>query len=279
MAADLHLHSNYSDGNWTVVDIINYALNKRISHIAICDHDTISGLHDAITYANSKLKIIPAVEISSRHNLPVNATLDLHILGYFIDCNNENLLNVLANQRLARYNQSKSILNNIQANHSDININIDTLTNLKLGYSIGTAHLTKAILKLRPELNLTAIWNEFISNNSNYFVQRQMLSTLEAIQIINEANGIAILAHPGHLGKTLKDILPILIKHGLAGIEVFHPSHNQYLSNYYLKLAYEYNLLVTGGSDCHGPYAEFPPSLGNILLNDNYFHKMLNQKF
>ena len=275
MTCDLHIHSNYSDGTWSVENIVDYAIKQKLTHIAISDHDTISGIKPALNYAKDKIEIIPAVEINSLYSFD-SINHDLHILGYFIDINNKNLLKQLEFHRQARYRQSKKILENIASISSNLKIDIDTITDLSIGQSIGTAHLTKAILKLLPGNSLESVYAEFINSKSKYYVIRDILPTLEVIDTINKANGIAVLAHPMYLGHNLRKSLPIFKKYGLSGIEVFHPNHSNNLCKYYFDMAKEFNLLATGGSDCHGPYNEFEPSLGKISINMANLNRLKN---
>lgn len=243
--ADLHLHSSFSDGEWSPQEIIKQAKELGLSAVAIADHDTVDAivnLKEEISTAG--IELIPAVEI--------NTDLDdkeIHILGYLIDIDSPILISVLKNQREARVRRNKEIINKL--NRLGFKLSFEEVLALAGGDSIGRPHIAQVLVKKGYVESKEEAFNKLLKRGCPGYVPRCSISWREAIAVINEAGGIAVLAHPG---KSFVDhLVPMMVKEGLQGIEIWHPSHSPEDIQHYLRLAETFSLLATGGSDAHSP--------------------------
>lgn len=243
--ADLHLHSSFSDGEWSPQEIIKQAKELGLSAVAIADHDTVDAivnLKEEISTAG--IELIPAVEI--------NTDLDdkeIHILGYLIDIDSPILISVLKNQREARIRRNKEIINKL--NRLGFKLSFEEVLALAGGDSIGRPHIAQVLVKKGYVESKEEAFNKLLKRGCPGYVPRCSISWREAIAVINEAGGIAVLAHPG---KSFVDhLVPMMVKEGLQGIEIWHPSHSPEDIQHYLRLAETFSLLATGGSDAHSP--------------------------
>lgn len=245
ISADLHIHSTYSDGKLSPEQIVIKASKLNLSAISITDHDTIDGILPAISMAKKlgDIEIIPGVEISTDYQ-----ENEIHILGYFIDYDSnylKNVLNILQTKRELRIKKIVKKLNDI-----GIFITLKDVNKISKGPSIGRPHIAEALKRKNYAKTITEAFDLYLGQNGKAYVPREKLSPFDAIKIIKKSKGIPILAHPGHLRKI--EIINKLVKHGLAGLEVYHKDHNNKQSLFYSQFAKKSELLITGGSDCHG---------------------------
>ncbi|WP_317366549.1 PHP domain-containing protein [uncultured Tyzzerella sp.] len=268
---DLHTHSTYSDGTYSPKDLIELAYKNGIKAIAITDHDTIEG----ISYAKEKAKelnieLINGVEFSANYK-----GIEIHILGYFLDITNKNLLNLLKDLEKTRNKRNLELIEKL--NNIGLDISFDYVKSLSGSGLITKAHFATALVKKGYAKTRNDAFSLYLGKGKPAYVQRVLISYKDAINFIHNANGISVLAHPiiyklseMDLELAIKDL-----KHsGLNGIECYYPSNTLKQTNFLLSLAKKYNLKVTGGSDFHG---ENRPnvSLGNIFLEKQLDYKIL----
>lgn len=250
MIYDLHTHTIYSDGDYTPKELVQKAKEKDLKYLAITDHNNIEGSKVACSLNDSDITIIPAVEMEGDYKYGT-----LHILGYNIDLNNENLnytLNLMRNKRRIRV---RTIFDELKK--QDICIpafEINKLISTK--GDIGRPHIAKLLLKYDYVESVKEAFDYYLDDEKinlpkNDFVLRKE----DVITLIKEADGIPVLAHYKTLnleGSNLEDYIEELIEIGLMGIETGHSCFNQ--DNYKAAkyLAEKYNLLETAGSDFHG---------------------------
>lgn len=267
MPADLHLHSIYSDGSFTPSELVEMAARKGIDTIALSDHDTIEGINEMIAAARLRdIEVIPAIEFSTSQD-----GVEIHILGYYIDFNSRTFLEEvkrLFDQRLKRSEMMVEKLNRL-----GVEISFQDVKEIAGDKYVGRPHIARAMKKAGYIKEIgEAFTDQYIGNGGRAYVGREKISPREAIEIIRKNGGIAVLAHPFFVngGDSLdKKSIELLAEDGLEGLEVFHSRHSQEVSGYYLKIAEELGLLVTGGSDFHG---ESSPDvkIGDVLLADEY---------
>jgi adenylyl-sulfate kinase len=247
---DLHLHTTASDGKLDPEEFIISAKKAGYTAIAITDHDTTAGLNRAINAGNKiDLEIIPGIELSS-----IEENREIHILGYFIDPDNEELQNVLAKIIEARHNRACHMIDKLKK--FGISISAEEVQAISGGEFIGRPHITKALLekgyiKMKPK----PFSNEFIGRGGKAYVERFKIGVKESIKLIKAAKGIPVLAHPGFLSDgtlLIEDVIGQFLPWGLKGIEVYYSRHTLEQIEYYKKIALKYDLLITGGSDWHG---------------------------
>lgn len=275
MQADFHLHTHHSDGTWSPKELVEHAVKIKLTHMSITDHDTTYGINEGIEAAQGRIEIIPGVEINTIRREPDGTHRDVHILGYFIDQTNQKLQEVLARQRRARNEHVEKMVKNLQAAGHPLTMQI---LHEKAGLgSIGKAHITQCMVECGMAEDLMEAYEKYVCKESPFYVRRESVSPQEAIDAINGAGGFASIAHPGKSPEMLEYILA-LKKQGLAGVEAFHRMHSVNLVRQYIRFAERNSLIVTGGSDCHGPYKEYAATAGTISLPKDIVRKFLASK-
>ncbi|MEB2309306.1 MAG: transcription antitermination factor NusB [Candidatus Brocadiaceae bacterium] len=242
--ADLHIHTTYSDGTMTPEEVVDSAICCGISTIAITDHDTVDGLVIACRYGQNKnIHIIPGIELSS-----YLSPSEVHILGYFIDIYNISLQKAIQQSHNDRVNRIHAMVEKLHKLH--VNINSQEILTLAGQGSPGRMHVAEIIWKHGYCDTIVESFSKYIGDNKPAYVPKKTLTSQQAIELIRDAGGVPVLAHPG---LTQRDhIIEDLVKYGLQGIEVYYPSHTPQAVEKYLEIAKRYNLAITGGSDFHG---------------------------
>jgi len=260
---DLHLHSHHSDGTWSPRELVDHAVKIGMKHIALTDHDTVAGVGEAIEAAGSRLEVIPAVEINTVFCDPLGQSHDVHILGYFVDTQNACLADVLARQKAARAQHVLDCIEKVAA--SGVKITLADVQACAGKGAVGKAHITEAIVRAGGAEDLTQAYQKFMVRTSPFYAQRKSVAPLDAVRAITAAGGIPSIAHPGKEAHVIP-LIESLAEQGLRGIEAYHRVHTLSLLRKYLRLATRKKMLVTGGSDCHGPYKEFQSMMGTISV-------------
>lgn len=264
MSVDLHLHTYHSDGSWSPSEVVANAIRLKLSAIAITDHDTVAGIEEARAAANGSLEIISGIEINTVLKQQDGSNKDIHILGYFIDAENSSLKAVMKRQQDARNRLVDEIIKKVQS--CGINLTMADVRECAGNGSIGRPHITRAIVKVGGAKNLTAAYERFMTRTSPDYVPRHSIEPQEAIAAIRDAGGISSIAHPGK-NQEIEPIILMLKECGLNSVEVFHRSHNLTTVKRYLKFAAAHGMLITGGSDCHGPSDGYPASIGTVSVS------------
>ena len=271
MSADLHIHTTFSDGSYKPEEIVDLAEKNNFKTIAISDHDTLDGINPALEYASNKdIEVIPAIEFST-----FEEKAEIHILGYFIDHEDDYLrkkVKKIFDSRKIRAQKMVELLNK-----QNIDITYNEVKNMAGDDYIGRPHIAKLMVK-RGYINemKDAFTDQYIGNGGKAYVEKYKLSPVEAIDLILNTGGIPVLAHPvfiNHGEPMDKQDIKKLKDTGLLGLEVYHSKHNEKTIGYYKNIAQELNLLITGGSDFHG---ENSPgvNLGDIRLSDDHIDKL-----
>ena len=263
MKIDLHIHTTYSDGMLSPIEIVKTAKECNLDCIALTDHDNILSWKIAGDYVkenNINLQIIPGVEINTLYK-----GFEVHILGYFMDKNNPDFVNLLNIQQKARIEQTHQIIDLLNKK-AGLKIKFEDVQKLvaKDG-SIGRPHIARAITSCGGSANVMEAYAKFINNNSEVYVERKTVSPHDAVEIISEAGGIPVFAHP--IDVDIADSLTCeLANCGLRGIEAYHRKHSPAAVEHFSTLAEKYGLIVTGGSDFHAPSLNH----GTILMGKNF---------
>jgi predicted metal-dependent phosphoesterase TrpH len=247
--ADLHVHTNLSDGTFSPEKVVECSKAKGLDAIAITDHDCIAGIVPAIRAGEAVgLEIIPGVELTAELD-----DSEVHILGYFIDWKDTSFVKKLDEISTVRKERAKKILERLRKYKVDIDD--AELFEYSGPGSIGRLHIAHMLLKKGFVSTLSEAFSKYIGDKGCCYVKKFKLSPAEAVEMIKKVGGMPVLAHPKTInieGKSIEDILKELVRDGIKGVEVYHSDHSLKDENELKALADEYHLLVTGGSDCHG---------------------------
>ncbi len=256
--ADLHTHTTYSDGVLSPKALVDKAKDNGIEILSITDHDSINGVAEAIEYGQKLgVEVIPGVEISTDVE-----DKEIHLLGYFIDIYNNNLKNYLEFFKSERLNRAKRIIEKL--NYLGVSIKIEDVIEKAQNSSIGRPHIANALMDLGYVSNFYEAFDKYLRDNGPAYEKKNHLSVVSAIKLIGDAGGLTILAHPGNLNES---ILTSLIKSGIDGIEIVHPSHSENQMRFYKGVVNSYFLLQTGGSDYHGGVKNDEDNLGKYFVS------------
>ena len=267
---DLHLHTDCSDGKLSPSQLVELCAKKKYQTISITDHDTIEGYLAVKDKAKHYgITMIPGVEISTSYK-----GREVHILVYHFDENDPALLETLEYINNSRVNRAKKIISKL--NKAGINLDFDYIFG-KVGKSgiIGRKHIAREIMKIEKGVHINAIFDKYLNEKSSHFEPKITVSIPELIPIIRKAHGIAVLAHPHRLKNIalVHDIAAL----GIDGIEVYCAKSSTYHTNLFFRIAHQYNLLITGGSDFHcEPYEE--AEFGSFSVPESCIKDLSNYK-
>jgi predicted metal-dependent phosphoesterase TrpH len=263
--ADLHLHTQFSDGTFTPEELVERASKLGFAAIALTDHDTVEGCaRAAAACAAAQLEFISGTELTAEH-----ADTEVHILAYFVDIQNQVLLTRIAGFQAVRQNRIREMV--AALNKLGIPLQAESVFALANCKSPGRPHVARALVKEKFVGNLDEAFERYLKKGRPAWVPKTKMSALESVELIHQAGGLAVMAHPG-LNRT-DDIIPHLVAAGLDGIECFHTKHSTAMAERYLEFAESYHLLVTGGSDCHG-FSKKAPLIGTVKLPYEHVEKM-----
>jgi predicted metal-dependent phosphoesterase TrpH len=265
-AADLHVHSYYSDGAHSPCTVVDKCRAKGITAVALADHDHVGGIEEAADYARTiGMEIIPAVELSSSLN-----DHEIHILGYFIDPSNRVLRERLASFRDARLHRAEGIVQKLNA--LNVPVTMDAVLKQAGSGAVGRPHIANALVDEGFVDSYQSAFARYIGNYAPAYEEKYKLSPSDAIDLISSAGGLSFIAHPGKLDTDI--VVRELMGYGLDGIEVVHPSHSEAQTNLYRNLAGQYFLLESGGSDYHGGKKNDDDQLGLFTVSLETVEKM-----
>lgn len=280
MKTDLHIHTNYSDGVFSPEKVVDAAIEANLDVIALTDHDNILSYDVAQNYlkklekeGEKTLTVVRGIEVNTLYQ-----NCEVHILGYFMDVENEDFKNLIKIQQQARVNQTHEIVELLHKKES-INIKYEDITKqVAPGGSIGRPHIAKAITAAGGTNSVMEAYGKYINDSSAVYVKRKTVSPHDAVEIIYDAGGIPVIAHPHDLDSA-ETLVKDLMHCGLRGIEAYHRKHSPAIVEYFSSMAENLGLVVTGGSDFHAPNV----LNGQIILGKNFvpdwvYGKLLEEK-
>ena len=241
---DLHLHSTQSDGSFSPTQVVQRAAKLGLSAISLTDHDSVAGVQEAQNIGRDiGVEVIPGTELSAH-----KAGMDIHILGYFIDPANSDLLAYLQKFQDARRNRAEKIV--ARLNRLGVRITMAHVLHKAGDAAIGRPHVADVLVEEGFVFSHDHAFQKYLGYGKPAYQPKFVLTPREAVEIIHAAGGLASLAHPVLYRRDA--LIPDLIKQGLDGIEVMHIKHDRSDVRRYSDMAKRYGLLTTGGSDCHG---------------------------
>jgi predicted metal-dependent phosphoesterase TrpH len=241
--ADLHIHSIYSDGSLAPFEIIKASKELQLKVISLTDHDTVSGVEEMIALTKGEIEVIPAVEMSSNIG-----DLDIHILGYYIDYKDADLLEYLESFKKYRVKRVKKIIQKLSCDN--IKLEFEQIKVVAKNCSLGRPHIAEVLLENGYVKSISEAFARYLGYHSPYYEPKKNIHSREVIQKIKNCKGVPVIAHPGIINS--EQILYQLIMDGALGIEVWHPEHTSRYQQKFCEIALKNGLLMTGGSDYHG---------------------------
>ncbi|MBI4028063.1 MAG: PHP domain-containing protein [Verrucomicrobia bacterium] len=277
MKADLHLHSNYSDGTESPAEVVARAARLRIDVVAVTDHDTVAGTAEAME-AGRRLgvRVVPGAEITARfHNQ------ELHLLAYFraesrddAGWRHPDLLRELEYSVRQRALRARKIVEKL--NHLGVSMTMEEVlqatarlanapesSGQRVTAALGRPHIAAALLAAKHVSSMEEAFARYLKKGRPAWVDKERAEAEVIIALVHRAGGIAILAHPGLLRDG--NIPHRLREWGMDGVEVYHSRHSAAQAAHFRRWTVENGLLVTGGSDCHG-MLKGEPLMGHVEL-------------
>jgi predicted metal-dependent phosphoesterase TrpH len=247
---DLHTHSLASDGTDTPGELINKAHARGISVLGLMDHDTVAGWDEAISYLRPGMSLVLGSEISCQ-------TLDgtsVHMLGMLFDRENTALAEVLSTTRDNRLTRMNRIIGRLNEAGFEISIE-DVLAQLAPGATLGRPHLADALIAKKIVASRDEAFTELLHNNSKYYISHYSPTPEDAIRLIKQAGGVAVIAHPlaSLRGRTVSiESFKSMVEAGLDGIEISHRDQSEDERQLLREVVEQYGIIATGSSDYHG---------------------------
>ena len=263
--ADLHMHTRFSDGTFSPEELVDRAYEKGLRVLALTDHDTVEGCAPmAAACREKRIEFINASELTCEIE-----GQEIHLLGYFLNTSHEILLEKLAESQKERQNRINEMANAL--NKQGIPLRAESVFELAQCKAPGRPHVARAMVQEGFVRNQDEAFAKYLKKGKAAWVPKKKISAFEAIDLVHQANGLAVMAHPG-LNKT-DEIIPAMIDAGLDGLECFHSRHSITAIERYEAMTEKYGLLATGGSDFHG-MNRGNPLIGSIKLPYVYVEKM-----
>jgi len=265
MRIDLHAHTTASDGSLTPRELVHLAKSEDLSAIAITDHDTMDGVEEGLNEGEKcGVEVVPGLEIS------VKFSGEMHILGYYVDRNCEELREALKRLQQYRRERNPRIIQKLQ--ELGLDITMAEAEQAAGGNVVGRPHIAQVLVNKGYTATPDEAFDKYLEEGKPAYVSKEKLTPAEGIRLIARAKGIPVLAHPKSLGLTeweLDQLIESLKCEGLMGIEVYYSTHSEEETALYLKLARKHQLLLTGGSDFHGapkPEIRLGKGLGDLQV-------------
>jgi len=240
---ELHCHTTCSDGTLTPSELVQAAVRAGVRALAITDHDTLSGWDEAFAAAQPyNLEIVPGVELSTVHN-----DRSLHILGFYPDANQ--LSAPLAERIEGRQRRAEQMVAKLAALGYPISV-----PSLGEGVAPSRPHLARALVAAGYFKSAEEAFDRVLGDDKPAHVHYETLSISDGVALLRNCGAVPVWAHPYLFrGGAVEEVLKKLVDAGLMGIEVYHPCHTSKQRKHLEQLCIQYGLLMTGGSDYHGP--------------------------
>lgn len=249
---DLHTHSLRSDGSDSPAALVEAAAAAGCEALALTDHDTVSGIAEAVGAAHRRgIELISGVELSCH-----TATRNIHLLGYFVDSTDTLFLERLESQQQLRNQRNAGLA--ARLDEMGLRVDLDEVEQIAGGESVGRPHFALAMVRRGYVSSIDEAFVRYLGDGGSAYVQRQELSAREAIDWITQAGGVASWAHPYPRGlydfSSIEPVLEELVSYGLVGLEARYSRYDRDQRRRLVRLARKYELIATGGSDYHGTY-------------------------
>lgn len=268
---DLHVHSNCSDGSCTPEELVELAIQNDLVAFALTDHDTVEGVERAMKAAEERhIQVIPGVELSCEYEISPSRKKEIHILGYNLDYNQPELCETLDTVAKERDDRNRKMCENL--NRDGYPIDYESLMERFKNTIVTRAHFARFLLEKGAIPSIDSAFKKILAQDGPYFVMRKYLTPEKGIELIKKAGGISVLAHPLLYKMSVTELHNLLTElkgYGLQGIEAMYSRNRGNDEAFVRKLASEYDLFITGGTDFHGankPDLEIGRGEGNLRV-------------
>ncbi len=268
---DLHVHSCYSDGTMTPKELVDLAIENNLVAMALTDHDTVDGVAEALDAARDRnIQVIPGVELSCEHTISPSRKKEIHILGYNLDYTLPELVETLSEVAKERDNRNRQMCENLNA--AGFPIDYESLTARFEGTILTRAHFARFLMEKGAIPSIDFAFKKILAQDGPYFVSRKYLTPQSGIELIKKAGGMPVLAHPLLYKMSVSELHQLLTEaksYGLLGIEAMYSRNRGNDEAFVRKLAQDFGLFITGGTDFHGtnkPDLEIGKGEGNLRV-------------
>ena len=262
---DFHTHSTCSDGTFTPTELVDHAKKCGISAFALTDHDSVDGIKEAQNRAEEiGIELVPGIEFSAAEST------ETHIIGLFIDPENETLLKTIDKLKGSRKRRMEEVCSKLRGLGFDITH--DEALRLAGGNFVGRAHIAKLMVEKGYCETIKECFEKYIGLNKPAYAPKHELSAVEAVKAIRAAGGLAYLAHLNQTGFNIDELEKLLIElkeAGLNGIEGYYPEYTPENTARYRALAEGLSFSLSGGSDFHGtmkPHISIGKGKGDLII-------------
>ena len=253
---DFHMHTTHSDGSYTPADLLRYCKEKKLSCVSVTDHDTMSSFDESESEAKKLgIELVPGIEISATFEPGT-----LHILGFFQDRNHPVFKQKVEEIQTARRERNPKIIQKLNAMGIDITIaEVEEEAFKGAGdiddKQIGRPHFAKILLRKGYAKDMQDVFDKFLGKGKPAYIDKRRITAQESIELINNAGGIASIAHPKQM-RISEEQFEIEFKkykdYGLGAIEVYNSCQDRRENEFFMRIAKKFDLIPTGGSDFHG---------------------------
>lgn len=251
---DLHVHSDCSDGTCTPEELVDLALKAQLVAFALTDHDTVDGVARAMAASQGKkIRVIPGVELSCEYSISPGRKKEIHILGYNIDYTQPELLRTLAGAAAERDERNRKMCKNLC--DAGYPIRYEALKERFPHTILTRAHFARFLMEQGAIPSIDSAFKKILSQDGPYFVMRKYLTPEDGIRLIKKAGGIPVLAHPLLYKMSVSELHNLITElkgYGLKGIEAMYSRNHGNDEAFARKLARDFDLIITGGTDFHG---------------------------
>lgn len=271
LKSDFHIHTNFSDGTLSPTEIVQRAFENNVKVLAITDHDTLTGIDEAIEESiKHNIILIPGIELSTQHN-----NESIHLLGFFKDDSykNQELIDELDKIKNHRVIRAKKMVHKLKEEFT-IEVNFEKI--LKgANDTIARPHIAREIINSGYPYTADEIFDKFIGKGCKAYVPTLKLSTDEGLKLLKKYNALVFLAHPKLI---LKSNIDEFLSLDFDGLESIYCQNTKEENDFFVKLANQNKLLISCGSDFHGNLETDTrhTDIGSMELPYEYLSKLLS---
>ena len=262
---DLHSHTLHSDGDRSPAQLFAEAKAAGVEVLAVTDHDTVFGLEECrVASEGTGVRLVTGIELSCELH-----GREVHVLGHFIDPRApalERMATGMLEERRERMEKMVALAQRMGFS----GVTMERVFAASGGENLGRPHLARALVDCGHARSISDAFDRFLHTDGPLWVDRRRLPTSEAIRLVHEAGGTAAIAHPGANGISRQE-LRTLAAEALDGVEAWHPEHPPNQAEAFVRWADELGLVLTAGSDYHGPGVQPDRKLGDKTLPPERF--------